>query len=714
MKKSWQDRLAEESGLAVVIADEDSPELTKSNNNSMCEMLYASAEFAPRCAEFCGRAFARASGAGETVAYQCHAGLHCLAVPFKSGEKQLTAIVGRAFLKAENYRQATERAISGDWKTFPPTGFFENVLLTGSANNLEKVAGRIEKLRGEQTDLPDGPAQKAPASEKNGDRETAPDEKDAASTVKETAPEEETAPKENEVSSEEIGKLIENFQQTTAAAEPAARRSSAETEELTAWRTLFGSLLSLDYREACASVLRFVANRYDLSGSAWLKQAGSRLETVAADGELENQPLQINMAADDRRLLEAAGREAAIELRESSGASGGATQRIWLYPVTVGAEVRSALVAAGRISEENRRHIGRFLQGVAAELEILRLREELSRRVWFEGAVHKFNDNLQNIDAEDFWSRLVGFSAELIQAERGSLLLFDDKSKTLAVKAATGTRADIIKSEAGEVGERVARKVLRNGRPLIVQDIHAIALPPAPPEWNYKTNSFISYPIRLGERRIGVLNFADKAGGEIYDEIDLELLGALMPQIAVAIDRAALKDKAGAFEQLSVTDALTGLLNRRYLEERLTEEIKRSNRYGYPMSFMMIDVDYFKAYNDTFSHPEGDKALKLVAQCLKETLRGADVAARYGGEEFSILLPQTNSDEAVIIAERVRHKVETTEFPNRQVTVSIGIASSSLALNTTADLVSAADKALYEAKRQGRNNVQVYENLRND
>jgi diguanylate cyclase (GGDEF)-like protein len=175
-----------------------------------------------------------------------------------------------------------------------------------------------------------------------------------------------------------------------------------------------------------------------------------------------------------------------------------------------------------------------------------------------------------------------------------------------------------------------------------------------------------------------------------------------------------LKNRAGEFEQLSVTDPLTGLLNRRYLEERLDEEIKRSNRHGYPMSFLMIDVDDFKSYNDEFLHPEGDKALQIVGQCLRETLRGADIASRYGGEEFSILLPQTTLDEAEIIAERLRTNVETTRFPNRQVTVSIGIACVSLSITSVKELIESADKALFAAKHKGKNNVQIFEDQRRE
>ena len=124
------------------------------------------------------------------------------------------------------------------------------------------------------------------------------------------------------------------------------------------------------------------------------------------------------------------------------------------------------------------------------------------------------------------------------------------------------------------------------------------------------------------------------------------------------------------------------------------EEVKRSNRHGFPMSFMMIDVDHFKSYNDQFGHPAGDEALKLVGHVIRETLRGADVAARYGGEEFSILLPQTTGEEAGAIAERIRSNIAETRFPHRRVTISIGIASCSADLCSAMDLVKAADKAL--------------------
>ena len=683
-KKIWQEKFAEESGLAIIVTDEKSKSLTETNNSSMCRFLYNSEEFEPHCAEFCGKAFEMAYKAEKSVPYRCYAGLNCVAVPFEADEKPFVAIVGRTFLKAEKYREATERAIDGDWKQFPPDEFFENVLLSSSSQNIGRVAKEIENLSGEEKNLILG--------------------------FKENTNDGVVSPIKSET--KKLGEMTGQTQITEYAGE-IARRNKRESEELSVWRRLFGSLLALNYRQACAAVLKFISERYELESLAWLELRGNHLEKVLASGRLKNQPINIGIPANDRRILTAARGEIAIELREKNKTS--ETQTIKLFPIAVGDEVRSALIVGDEIADKRtERYIAKFGHNVASELEILRLREELSRKVWIESGVKKFNDSLENIDSDEFLVNLLQNLAELLNAERGSLLCYNDKSNSLEIKTAIGKNADKLKTIKENIGSRAALKVLQNARPLLAQNAELVLNAPAPPERNYKTNSFIGFPVSIGKRKIGVLNFTDKTGEKKFNEFDLELLKSLSSQIAVAIDRAGLKHEAGELKQLSVTDALTGLLNRRYLEERLAEEIKRSNRYGYPMSVLMIDVDEFKSYNDNFTHPEGDKALKLVAFALKDTLRGADVAARYGGEEFSILLPQTTNEEAEIIAERIRQKVFSTKFPNRQVTVSIGIASSSLALNSAENLISAADKALYEAKRQGRNNVQVYENMKQE
>ena len=672
--KNQREEFAAESGLAIVITDENASEIAASNNNSMCRTLYDSAEFAACCAEFCGRAFALAHENNEIAAYRCYAGLDCRAVPLENEDKKFVAIVGRTFSEMEDYRLATTRAVEGDWQIFAPAEFFENVLIGGS-RRLEKLARRVENLKPEEI----------------GDFVTDKPEKAA-----------------------DLERLIEEFQQTNAAEKTektgkAAPRDENQFEDLAGWRALFGSLLRFDYQKACAEILRFLGEHFHLDSTAWLENRANSWEVIAAAGSFVNQPLEIDFAADDARLLAAAASENAVELRERQTTQQGDPQIIRFFPLTVGGETRGAIIVADEIADAAKiKQIARFGNQVTTELEILRLRGEMTRRGRIEDALGKFNAQLNNIDAADFAEQLVRIPAEILRAENGSLLLFDEKSDELKVSAAVGGRAEQVKAATENIGGRVALKVLQNARPFIVQNLSAVKLPPA--DWQYQSDSFISYPLSIGGRKIGVLNFTDRADGEVYNELDLDLLAALAPNIAVAIDRAIIKDKAGEFEQLSVTDALTGLLNRRYLEERLFEEISRSNRHGYTMSFMMIDVDEFKSYNDRFTHPEGDKALKIVAQKLKENLRGADVAARYGGEEFSILLPQTSIDEAAVIADRIRRKIASTGFPNRRVTVSIGIAASSPILNTATDLIAAADRALYAAKHRGRNNVQIFEN----
>jgi diguanylate cyclase (GGDEF)-like protein len=680
---SLPETLSSQSGLALVLVDE-SAVVSKANNNSICDTLYDSAEFAPRCAMFCGKAFAEATEAGKTISNQCHAGLFYQAVPLKNAEnKQLVAITGRTFLHLDDYRKATDRAHSGDWKNFPPVEFLSNVSLSSSEQAIEKLSRSLEKLSAEEREL-------------------------LWQTRENEASDNDSVSAQNHKISDLIEQLHQSQEQLAIA--QSAEKNTAELKEIAVWRALFGSLLNLSYAEACISVAEFLAKRYRLEHLAWLENNNGVLESIWASGSLKKQHFQIGISTEDKRLAEVFQRETSLELHERKTPKNASEklQKINLFPIAIRGMVRSALAVSDELTETNqKRRIARSIRHVASELEILRLREEIEYQTWLTKAIQRINSILKEVDAENFWTRLVQYSAELMQTERSSLLIFDDESQDLQVKAATGNKAEVIK-EQKKIGERIAHNVLQSGRPLIVKDVKKSGIPSAPADWKYKTDSFISYPITIGKRKIGVLNLTDKIDGSSYNEKDLEILHTLAPQIAIALDRITLIRQASDSIDLAMTDGLTGLRNRRYLEIRLAEEISRSQRHGYPMCFMMIDVDKFKSYNDTFGHPEGDKALQLVGQCLKSALRGADIAARYGGEEFSILLPQTNLKEGIIIAERVREKVETTRFPNRTVTVSIGLASCTAELCVAGDLIAAADAALYQAKMNGRNRVAVY------
>ena len=158
-------------------------------------------------------------------------------------------------------------------------------------------------------------------------------------------------------------------------------------------------------------------------------------------------------------------------------------------------------------------------------------------------------------------------------------------------------------------------------------------------------------------------------------------------------------------EARSITDKLTGLKNRHAFEERLNEEIKRADRYKTELSLLMLDVDHFKQFNDTFGHLAGDQVLQHVARLIQERARSTDFVSRYGGEEFVIILPNTDAAGALKLAERFRKVIGGASWGNRAVTVSIGAASLSADVVNGSLLVSEADKALYFCKQRGRNQV---------
>jgi two-component system cell cycle response regulator len=157
--------------------------------------------------------------------------------------------------------------------------------------------------------------------------------------------------------------------------------------------------------------------------------------------------------------------------------------------------------------------------------------------------------------------------------------------------------------------------------------------------------------------------------------------------------------------ELSAIDDLTGLKNRRRFREDLELHCSFSARHELPLSLVMLDVDYFKQYNDRFGHPAGDDLLRSFAELLRTTIREQDVAARYGGEEFAVLLPNTVAEPAVAQANRLCSVIASHPWPCRPVTASLGVVTTTTAIRGPDDLIEQADRALYHSKRTGRNRV---------
>ena len=212
-------------------------------------------------------------------------------------------------------------------------------------------------------------------------------------------------------------------------------------------------------------------------------------------------------------------------------------------------------------------------------------------------------------------------------------------------------------------------------------------------------------------RRAEDLRRASEVGalGYITDPTDLDLL--------LARTRTLLEFKAylDVCEEAAFTDHLTGLANRRRFERQLEREVGRVQRFEHPFSLLMIDIDSFKNLNDSFGHDAGDDAIRRIGRVLREGTRGIDLAARIGGEEFAVLLVETSKEGGLEVAERLRTAIKTLEIPKAgHITASFGVAECPGDAQTSAEILKAADVALYDAKRNGRDQVVGMSSLRSN
>jgi diguanylate cyclase (GGDEF)-like protein len=218
----------------------------------------------------------------------------------------------------------------------------------------------------------------------------------------------------------------------------------------------------------------------------------------------------------------------------------------------------------------------------------------------------------------------------------------------------------------------------------------------------------LSHPLRREDeaqgRVSGVVSVARRQ--QAFTSAERELFDYLAEQAAVSIENVGLHETV---ERQAVTDELTGLFNRRRFQEAMASEVERSKRFGQPLGLVLLDLDDFKAVNDTYGHQQGDLVLREVARVLRETSREIDEPARYGGEELAVVLPGTDLEGAYNLAERVRAGIEELELPLLegdgllQVTASFGVATLPGSADDMRGLVAAADEALYRAKRAGKN-----------
>lgn len=293
------------------------------------------------------------------------------------------------------------------------------------------------------------------------------------------------------------------------------------------------------------------------------------------------------------------------------------------------------------------------------------------------------------------------------------IFLYDKNSDKLQLSCSSifqpAEQANIVYSLGNGIPGRAAMQVKPYYVAKLIKDTEASPME----QERFKDRSALAINMFNKGALVGVMVFWAEADKQYTDQ-EINLLQGIVSQLGLAITNAQLYEQ---LQHLSTIDELTGLYNHRYFQERLEEELKRAQRKHATVNLLMVDIDHFKHYNDTFGHPAGDRLLKQVAMILKASVRDVDTVARYGGEEFTVILVDTSPDECAEISERIRRDIENFPFegrdeqPGGRLTISMGVASFPRNATSRQDLIWLADQALYRVKHSTRNNVLVYSSV---
>jgi len=391
---------------------------------------------------------------------------------------------------------------------------------------------------------------------------------------------------------------------------------------------------------------------------------------------------------------------------------------LYFFPVLVSKKLEAIVRISDMVlKESDKQIITTFCQQTALSIENHRLHQDLYNKFTRFAALAELTKSITSIqDHEILLRTILDKSADLLKAEQGSLMLLDHASDTLLLEVKKGIVEGVgIKLKINR-GEGIAGKVMEHGEALLVENVENDPRVRQKNRQHYKTRSCLSVPLKIDDRTIGVLNLSDKITGEVFDEEDLKLIQSFATHAAIVMERNALFNKSEELKKLTITDSLTGLLNRRYLYDRLKDEVARSERHKHNLCLLMVDLDGFKYCNDTFGHLFGDRTLKTLAETLLNSVRSIDIIARFGGDEFMVILPETNEQLAIQIAERLRSNIaeqdvlpgDATLMRPRALTASIGIVCYPQHGDTLELLIENVDKALYRAKNKGKNAIEVF------
>ncbi len=314
-------------------------------------------------------------------------------------------------------------------------------------------------------------------------------------------------------------------------------------------------------------------------------------------------------------------------------------------------------------------------------------------------------------DMDQIFKLILESALKLTRMTAGSIAIYNEKSGEMQLKMSMGMEKTRI-PEGYKWGVRqggMTGHILSSEEPTVVDDLRDVTDFDQSVLLDMGLLSLLAAPLKVEGKIVGIIYVDDFAPRE-FSRRDVDIFQLLAIQAAAALDKALLLEKT---ERMALTDGLTKLYNYRFFARSLEREVKRAERYRDSLAMLMIDVDFFKQYNDTCGHAQGNIALSTLAKILVTTARETDVVARYGGEEFAIALVKTKEAQALHVAERIREEVELYPFrgeenlPGGKLTVSLGLAIYPQHGNSVSTLIEMADAALYKSKEAGRNQVTV-------
>ncbi|MBI4261439.1 MAG: diguanylate cyclase, partial [Actinobacteria bacterium] len=330
-----------------------------------------------------------------------------------------------------------------------------------------------------------------------------------------------------------------------------------------------------------------------------------------------------------------------------------------------------------------------------------------------EGSFRVLSDVARLLVSESDLSRLLDAIADAL----AGLIPYDDLTLYQADLALRQLRPVLVRGGDAEqillygacpFGQGISGLAAERLEPILSNDVHldprAQQIPGTPPD---EPESLVAVPLVARGELKGVLSVYREGGGNWFTEDERDLATRFAEMAALALDNAQIRQR---LESESITDSLTGLYNHRYFQERLAEEMRRSDRTRRPVAVILIDIDDFKRVNEEGGHLCGDRVLAGLASVLREEARQEDVLCRVGGEEFALILPGTVAQDAVLLADRLREEIDRTGFdgPDGRITVSMGVAEGPTHATGPRELMACANLALLQAKAAGKDRVAAY------